>query len=267
MRALAAVFRINFDQQIQYRVAALAGLATQYAFGFMYIRMYLAFYQSNPSAFPLTLPELMSYMWLQQGLLTAMMLWFLDQTIFDDIVSGNVAYEFCRPVDLYRYWFIRNVSRRLARVVLRMVPLFLVAALLPAPYTLLPPPNLYQAVMFVISLALAFYLVNTLGMLMYAATVYTMNPMGVRMLFASLVDLLAGSIVPIPLFPEAVRRVLELLPFGSIQNAAFLIYSGHIGPDRMAQTLLLQVFWCIALTLLGRALFSRMQQRISIQGG
>ena len=267
MRALAAVFRINFDQQIQYRIAALAGLATQYAFGFMYIRLYLAFYQSNPSAFPFTLPELMSYMWLQQGLLTAMMIWFLDLTIFEDIVSGNVAYEFCRPIDLYQYWFTRNVSRRLARSLLRMVPLFAVAALLPAPYRLLPPPNLFQAVMFIISLVLAFYLVNSFAMLMYAATFYTMNPMGVRLIFASLGDMLAGDIVPIPFFPDAARRVLELLPFGSMQNAPYLIYSGYIGPDRMAQTLLLQVFWCAALTLLGRFLFTRIQQRISIQGG
>ena len=35
MRAYAAVFRMKFAGGLQYRAAALAGLATQFAWGFM----------------------------------------------------------------------------------------------------------------------------------------------------------------------------------------------------------------------------------------
>jgi ABC-2 type transport system permease protein len=37
MRPYRALFRIRFTNSLQYRVAAFAGLATQFAWGFMYI--------------------------------------------------------------------------------------------------------------------------------------------------------------------------------------------------------------------------------------
>ncbi len=267
MRAIAAIFRADFNQHIQYRASALAGLTTQFFWGFMYILLYMAFLRSNPSAFPMTQRELMSYVWLNQGLLIMVVIWFVDLRILDDIVKGNVAYELCRPMDLYHYWFIKSVSRRLARAWLRMVPLFAVAALLPQPYRLMPPYSLLHGLAFLVSMLLGFFILNALTMFLYAGTFYTLNPTGIRTLMAAFMDLLSGSLIPLPFFPDAIRRLLELLPFGSVQNAPFLIYSGHIPTERILPTILLQLFWCLVLYAWGRLLFARMIRRVSFQGG
>ena len=53
MRAYAAVFRMKFTGGLQYRAAALAGLVTQFAWGFMELLAFSAFYRADPTAFPM----------------------------------------------------------------------------------------------------------------------------------------------------------------------------------------------------------------------
>ena len=55
MRKYLSFFTLRFSCGLQYRVAAWAGVVTQFAWGFMEIMMFNAFYEAEPSAFPMTL--------------------------------------------------------------------------------------------------------------------------------------------------------------------------------------------------------------------
>ena len=55
MRAYFTFFKIRFINGLQYRAAAYAGVAMQFAWGFMTILMFSAFYKTNPSNFPITI--------------------------------------------------------------------------------------------------------------------------------------------------------------------------------------------------------------------
>ena len=143
MKAYFTFFKIRFINGLQYRAAAYAGVATQFAWGFMTILMFSAFYKSNPENFPMTFENLTTYIWLQQSFLALFMAWFFDNEIFDSISSGNVAYELCRPTGLYEMWFVRSLSSRIYRVVLRCSPILIVAAFLPAPYGISLPVGLH----------------------------------------------------------------------------------------------------------------------------
>ena len=61
---------------------------------------------------PMTFAQLSSYIWLQQAFLALFMMWFFDNDIFEAITRGDVAYELCRPVDLYNMWFVRSAALR-----------------------------------------------------------------------------------------------------------------------------------------------------------
>ena len=110
MKKYLSLLRMRFIAGLQYRAAALAGIATQFAWGFMLILMFSAFYRSDASAFPMSLAQTASYIWLQQAFLALLMVWFLDSEIISSITNGNVAYELCRPIDLYAMWFFKNVA-------------------------------------------------------------------------------------------------------------------------------------------------------------
>lgn len=67
MKKYAAVFRIRFTNTLQYRAAAFAGMATQFAWGFMEILAFSAFYKADPAAFPMEFSQTVSYIWMQQA--------------------------------------------------------------------------------------------------------------------------------------------------------------------------------------------------------
>lgn len=65
MKTYLSFFKIRFINGLQYRTAAYAGIATQFAWGFMYIMLYNTFYNSNPAKAPMEFSQLSSYIWLQ----------------------------------------------------------------------------------------------------------------------------------------------------------------------------------------------------------
>lgn len=267
MKQYLSFFRIRFAAGLQYRAAAWAGIATQFAWGGMTILMYRAFYQSGQNSFPMTMQELSSYIWLQQAFLAMFMTWFFDSDIFDAITSGSIAYELCRPCDLYTLWFVKNMAIRLSRVVLRCVPVLLFAAFLPAPYGIRLPPHPLWAVLFPISMLAGFGVLIAVTMLIYISAFYTVSPAGIRILAASVMEFLAGGVLPIPFFPQWLQNMMNALPFASIQNTPFLIYTGHLSIAEATHSILLQIIWLVALVLAGRILMKRATARVIVQGG
>lgn len=261
-----ALFRVRFQNEMQYRVAALAGVCTQFVWGFMEILLFRAFYAGG-GEMPMTFSQLVTYEWLQQAFLALFMLWFWDKDIIEAITGGNIAYELARPMDLYNMWFTRVAAQRIARALLRCLPVLLVAFLLPEPYRMSLPVSFGAFLLFVVSTALGLCVVAALTMLVYALTFFTMSASGVRIFAASIAELLSGAVVPLPFFPEKWRLLAELSPFAAVQNLPLRLYSGNLAGDEALFYLGMQVFWLVALVLLGRILLRRMRRRLVVQGG
>jgi ABC-2 type transport system permease protein len=262
-----ALFRIRFNNSLQYRAASIAGLATQFAWGFMYILGFAAFYESNPAAFPMTLQQTVSYIWMQQAFIALFFIWMYDYSIFESIESGHISYEMVRPMDLYSRWFTQTIANRLSRAVLRCIPILLVAFILPEPFRLVLPDNLQQLGLFFISMILSMGVVVSVSMLIYTSAFFTINSLGTRITVGVAADFLAGGYIPIPFFPDALRTVVEFSPFGAMQNMPLLIYSGHLAGADIFRGMALQVFWLCVIIVVGRIFMKRALKRVVAQGG
>lgn len=266
-RKYMSFFRMRFIAGLQYRAAALAGIVTQFVWGTMELLMFRAFYQANPEAFPMTLNELSSYIWLQQALLALFMTWFLENDIFQTVVDGGIAYELCRPTNLYNMWFVRNMASRTSKAVLRCFPILIIAAFLPAPYGMGLPHSIIAGIWFIITAFLGLLVVVAFCMLIYISTFYTYSPAGVRMIAISMVEFFAGAIVPLPFLPNGIRQVVELLPFASMQNVPLRVYSGNISGVNIYLGAGLQLFWVVTLIWVGKRLTASAIKRVVVQGG
>ncbi|MDK2808665.1 MAG: viologen exporter family transport system permease protein [Clostridiales bacterium] len=204
-------FRLRFSMGLQYRAAALAGVITQFVWGLLQILVYRAFYQGNEAAFPMTFSATVSYVWLQQAFLAFFAAWMMEEEIFDVIMNGNIAYELCRPIDLYAMWFSRSLANRLSKSLLRCFPILIIAAFLPAPYGLRLPASLLCFVAFLLTLILGLMVSVSFCMLIYVASIFTISPNGLRMLFTSAVEFFSGGVIPLPFFPAKLQLIMELL--------------------------------------------------------
>ena len=119
MKKYLSFFRLRLNMGMQYRTAAVAGMVTQFVWGIMEVLAMRAFYESDPTAFPMTLPAACSYVWLQQAFLALFMGWVMENEIFGAILDGNIAYELVRPIRIYPMWYARSLANRLSSAALR----------------------------------------------------------------------------------------------------------------------------------------------------
>lgn len=267
MRQYLSFFRIRFTAGLQYRTAALAGIATQFAFGFMYLMRYVAFYRTDPAAAPMEMSQLSSYIWMQQAFLFLFNAWALDGEVLTAITSGSIAYELVRPVNLYLQWFVKNIANRLAKALLRCIPVLTVSLLLPKPYGLSLPASPMAFCASLLTGTLGVLLVVAYGMLIYGFSFFTLYPYGLRMVLFALADFLSGALLPLPFLPDSVRWALERTPFAMMMNLPLRVYSGHIAGQELLEFFLLQVFWLAALVGFGLMLFAKAQRKVVVQGG
>lgn len=267
LRAYLACLRIRIQSGLAYRAAAWAGMATQCVWGLMQIVIFHAFYASTTTAQPMSLAQITSYIWLQQGFLAVLALWHRDSELFEMITSGNVAYELCRPLELYSFWYMRLLGARIAAVCLRVVPVLLLGFALPAPYGLLLPASALSLFAFAASLALGTCINIAIAMLSYVITFKTLNPSGSTLLFTAMGELFSGLLIPIPLMPLWLQHVVSFLPYRYAVDYPLRMYMGSVPLSEVGGILLLQLIWLALLVLIGRIGMARALRRTVLQGG
>ena len=267
MKQYYSFFRMRLLAGLQYRVAALAGIATQVVWGFLEVMLYRAFYRTAPELLPMDMQALSSYIWMQQALFGLWNVYAWEQELFQAVQTGTVAYELVRPTDIYAMWTARGLGLRLSRCVLRILPVLIVGILMPAPFGLRLTISPAVFGLFLISTGLTLWLCVSFGMLCYSLTFYVVDPKGIINFVPAVCELLSGDLLPLPFFPEKLRRFAELSPFGSLQNVPLRIFGGDIAGTQLLPSVALQLFWCIVLTATGYCLLNRGLRRTVIAGG
>ena len=260
-------FSMRIRCGLQYRTAALAGIATQFCWGFMYIMLYRAFRLSDPAAYPMTPEQTATYIWLQQAFLALFASWSMENDLIAQIKNGTVAYELCRPVALYPLWFCKCMATRVAKAALRFLPILCITGFLPAGYCMTLPASLPAFLAFVLSMVLSMLLMVALMLPAHIAVFFLLSESGIRSITANIIDFCSGSLIPLPLLPAAFQELLAYTPFSYLQNTPFLIYSGYYPLDTVPRYLLGQLFWIAVLIPIGVFMMHRGLKKAVIQGG
>ena len=265
MKPYLSLFRARFRTLLQYRTAAIAGVGTQLFWGFIKIMILEAFYANARTAPPMELSQVVTYTWLGQAFF--MMLPFSanpDPDVRNMIRTGSVAYELARPLDLYNLWYTRALAARSAPTLLRCLPIFLIAI----PFLgMQVPPSLASALAWLAAMGGALLLVSAITTLLTITLLWTVSGDGIARIVPSLALLGSGMIIPLPLFPDSVQTLLYLLPFSTMADAPFRLYSGHLPPEAVWGVLAHQLIWTAIFAMIGRMLLARATRALVVQGG
>lgn len=264
---MMSYFKLKFKNGLQYRAAAIAGIITQIFFGLVYASTYIAFYESDSSNIPMSLDKLVSYLWLCQALFSMIYLWYKDKELINLIKSGNVAYELCRPQNLYKMWFCKIYSERLSKVVLRFLPVIIFALLLPKPFNLNLSITLFRLIIFLISFFLASILVTLIILFYHIVCLYTLDEKGVVNILMVISDLFSGLVIPIPFFPNIIQKIISFFPFRYISDFPFRLYVNDISISEGYTGIIIQIIWIIILYIFGNLLMNKALKKAVIQGG
>ncbi|MGN1371811.1 MAG: ABC transporter permease [Candidatus Coprovivens sp.] len=267
MKQYISYFKLKFSTGLQYKSAAIAGMLTQIFFGLVFVMVYIAFYSNGTNNLEMTLKELIPYLWLNQAFFSLISVWHKDNEILSMIRKGDVAYELCRPQNLYIMWFIRILTSKLSAVLLRCPLLLIVSLLLPSPYNLTLPANPIAFISFIITLVISSLLITAIVTLIYILIFYSIDNKGIMGMYCSIAEILSGQVIPIPLFPTILKNIAILLPFAYISDFSFRIYTGNIYGLDIIKGLIVEITWLIILIIVGAISTNSILKRVSVQGG
>lgn len=267
MRLYLNYFKLRILMFMQYRTAALAGLTTQFFWGIMLIFIYIAFYSYGSAVDSISLSQIITYTWLNQSFYALLSVRLPDEEIADSISSGNVAYEIIRPYNLYFWWYIKILAKRVASGILRIIPVVILAFLLPEPYGLSLPSSFSNFILFLVSLVLGIFIVTGINMLVHTVGFYTYNQNGIGQIINSLIEVLSGAYLPVVLLPMFIQKATYFLPFRMITDLPFRLYSNNIGINEGLISIMLQVIWVIILVIIGNLIVKKALKKVFVQGG
>ncbi len=263
MKAYLSTFAMRWKMELQYRGAVIGGVICQIFFGLILVSLYGALYRSKPQNLPLE--AVASYVWLQQAFFR--MLLSTDTDLLDKIRTGGIAYELCRPIHLYGFYYARMLAQKLLGSLLRAAPMLIFALCLPRGMGLMGPVSWAALMVSVLGLLLGLLCVCALDNITMALTMRTLDHRGVMAMLNLLMMFLAGNILPLTLFPDSWQKIITLLPYAQLLDTPIRIYTGQYALEQAPQALLIQLVWITLLVALGEWLWARHQKRLIIQGG
>ena len=263
MKAYLSVFRLRRRLETQYRGAVLGGVICQMFFGIILIAVYRALYAGKPQDYPFT--QIASYVWLQQAFFR--MLLASDPDLLDKIRTGGIAYDLCRPLNLYGFYYVRILAQKMMGSLLRAVPMLVFALLLPEGWGLSAPASAAGFCWALAGLLLGLLCVSAMENITMGFKMRTLDSRGMQGLLNLLMMILAGNILPLTLFPDSWQKAITLLPYAQMLDAPIRLYNGQTAPADAPRILLIQTIWILILTGTGMFFWHRNQKRIVIQGG
>ena len=258
-----AFARKSFQKQMQYRVANLAGLTTNFFFLLVQVFVYIAFYKASTEPQPLSIDDIITYFVLCQASLMLMPLWG-GREIADTIKNGSVALQLTKPVDFQTYWFVDECGSAYYYLLMRGLPTFLISNIF-FKVTIPQSPSILLA--FAVSMTLVIFLSAAITITILSTAFWTLDTAGISGISASIITFFSGMLVPIALWPEWLAHIAGWLPFGGLIDVPFSIYLGKLAGIEIWIAIGKQMGWCLFFIGFGRVLLSRGFSRLVIQGG
>jgi ABC-2 type transport system permease protein len=211
----------------------------------------------------MTVQDAITYTGLTQAII-AYLTMFSWYDVMNSIHSGEVASDLLKPMRYMAFWWAQDVGRALVALLFRGFTIMVIYALL---FDIVIPasPAHWAAltIVMVFALAISFswrFLVNLAGF-------WSPNAMGFGR-FAFIVCWFAsGFLMPLRYFPDWVVRLCYLTPFPHTVNTVVEVYLGLLTGPEVAQALLGQIAWLLALVLAGHVVLQAGVRRLVILGG
>jgi ABC-2 type transport system permease protein len=235
----------------------------------IYLLMYSVYwvwktlYTQSPGAFGVSLEQMVTYA------ILAMMLdivldvgpeWYMA----NQVRTGAIDTDLMKPLDFHFHMLARSVGEVLFGLGILAVPSFAIGYFL---FDLQPPGDGSTSLLFAISLIFSFFVLFHISFLIGILTMITLDIRNIAWAYYSLISFFSGQIVPLWLFPDALRKISEVLPFQAIYYIPVSIYIRNLKGTAALQAVGLQVFWAIVLAFIARWAWNRVHTRLTVQGG
>lgn len=263
LRAQLALFVRATRTSFAYRPAIVLSMLTAAVGYAVPMLVWRHIYAERGELLPVPARSLFPYL-LLAGVLNFVFTLGVDMRIAQRIRLGLIATDLVKPVDLQ----LTQLTQSLSDVVFNLVialPFLVVAHGLWGADAL--PASWFSLAAFCLSAGLALLIQFALAFIFVQAAFVTYSNYGIFVARNALHQAFSGLSAPLALFPPALHRVADWLPFRHTIHTPVSVYLGAVRGSEVLLTLATQLAWAVGLLMAGRVLLSASLRRLEIQGG
>jgi ABC-2 type transport system permease protein len=262
MRAYVEIAKKAYSRTLAYRANYFFWIGGSLLSVCLMVYLWRALYSHRPEVAGINLRQMVTYAVLAE--LTSWVLWV--ETIWkirERIRSGDVSLDLIRPVDYPTMMFADEVGTLLFSTT-RVIPGFAILILV---FKALPPAGLDNGALFFLSLFFAYGVSFAFDLLVALFGFWTLETIGLWEAKTIITYFISGMFVPLWFFPEAIRKVISVLPFGMIYHVPLSIYIGKLSGAGAWKMIALQVFWLAVMYVVARGVWRLARKHVLVQGG
>jgi ABC-2 type transport system permease protein len=261
--AYVALARAQMRVVSAYRAGVMSGLVIALFRIFLLDAVWTAIYSAQGAVSGPLLSEVITFLTLTQLQLLVLqpsLVTYLQRRIHD----GQIGFDLVRPVPL-----LGQLVAQQAGATLGLVPLVLLAL----PFALVVgglalPASPVAGLTWAFSLLLAWAIASLLGLLMGLVAFWTVETLGVQVIYTFATQFLGGALAPLVFFPPVLRGLADWLPFRAIASVPIELYTGaRSGIDGVATAIGLQLAWIVVLGVVALITWGRAKRVITIYRG
>ena len=263
-----SILKKNLTGRMQYRAGTWTQLLTNAFWGCARSVILVAFYKYGDGGSALSMQQAITLVWLSQiamNLLPGM--GGVDQAVWNKIVRGDVGYELLRPMDAYWHWYAGAAAGKIAPFLLAVVPMTLTGLLVPGDIGMDGPASFLHLLACLITLTTGLTISCAVICISYALLMKPDAGTGPATIFMYATQILAGSVLPLQLWPESLQALMRFQPFSGMMDLPLRFFVGSEPLSALPRVLATQLFWAAALIFIGRRWIGRNLTRLTIQGG
>ena len=263
LRTYAAFVRMGFVNTLAYRLRYYTGIVTYFIYVSVYYFIWKAIFAHSARIEGFDFSQILTYIavgWVIRSF------YFnnIDQDMAQQVMEGKLAMDLIKPVNTQSMYVAQAFGEALFRLLLLTAPAAVVLLLV---YPLRRPASLAHFAGFFTSVVLSFFIVAGINFAVGTLAIRLKSILGLLRAKYFLLELFSGLLLPISFFPHAAQRLLAAMPFQYISYVPVLIYLGKISGAGIWTALGLQLFWVVALLLVGDMMWRWSSRKITIQGG
>ncbi|WP_350273927.1 ABC-2 family transporter protein [Kribbella sp. HUAS MG21] len=255
----------SFRRFSTYRIATASGVFTNTVFGFILCGVYLTLWHERPGLGGYDVPDALTFVWLQQGLLMPNGIFGATTTneLGERVRTGEIAVDLYRPTHLLLWWLSVDLGRASFQLLVRGGAPLLVGALV---FDLKFPSDLLTWLAVAAGFPLGILISFSIRYLVALSGFWIVDSRGMEHLALLLSLFFSGTILPLVVFPGWIGEFARMTPWAATMQVPIDIWLGR-NPGGVGAALAFQLGWLLVLLLAGQLATSLATRKVVIQGG
>ena len=266
-KRLLSITRAGIMESLHFRLGIFVTLFANLIYLVLVYYLWKAIYDSSGTDVVngMTFTDTMIYLILATALfnfLEMFVVWDMSRSI----QSGKIILDLLKPMRFREYTFWSYSGSHVVLFALTFIPTFIVVLIV----THGAIPMGLNLLWFAVATVLALIVNFSMEMIVATICLYTESTWGINIVKETIVLLLSGASIPLAFFPEALRQVVQYLPFRAVYDIPLTILLEKNDTNTISGLLPmfgLQLAWALILTLAGTLFWNYSVRKITVNGG